>query len=89
MAELADFCIVAKDGRNWSVKAERPDLALGVAKKRYKHVRDYEIVRILQRTNNQNHDWNENPEHHIEYKIIGDYIQKCDGTEEKPYMNLL
>lgn len=89
MTELTDFCIIAKSGHNWTVQAKTPDNAIDVAKEKYKIINEYELVRVLKRTNFQNRDWNENPEHYQEYKIEGDYIKLCDGTEKKPYDSLL
>ena len=69
MAELTDYCIVAKGGENWHIKASDQYRALVTGYEKFPVMFEHSIDRILERRNNH-HDWDHVKESHRTYKVI-------------------
>jgi hypothetical protein len=86
MAELTDYCIVAKGGENWHVKARDPIGALLDGYKKYPLMLEHSIDRILERKN-IHQDWDYAKKSHITYKVLlNALIISWFSRNEKAYL---
>jgi len=88
--ELSDFCIVAKDGENWTVQAKTPGQALDKAMSLYKHVEQHKIIMILKMNGGTKDNWFKNSDYHKVYCVAdnNDLIYPCFRKVIKLYNHL-